>query len=111
MATMRSSYVFDFKVATDFTGLIIALCEKGDACYLLGASDEPVEKIKDFISRLEEIGLCHYFITPKFEHKLETTAWNANTVRSVKPKLYMGIDPDTVEQTRLLGVPSALYRL
>lgn len=108
----NEKYVFDVKIAEIVYGIIFSLeTFEERSCFLLGDSqaevDEFLKKLPDFPAFKE----CHYFICPEFTEKLSRTGWKANTVRALKPNLYIGTDPDTVEQTRLLGIPSALYRL
>lgn len=106
-----SNFVLDGSIAPDgvLETLVSAFSSyKGD-CFLICSPDTTMDDLEKRLSLFS--WKPHYFICPKFNEKLQETSWKVNTIRALNPKIYIGVDEDVVSQARLLGVPSALYRL
>lgn len=102
---MKTVLCIDWSLRTVLETLIY----HGDGFILAGSGIAPKD-IEDFLEYPARKNF-HYFIAPEIKEKLELTAWKANTLKALKPDLYIGSDAATVEQARILGVKAAFYRL
>lgn len=93
-----------------FANLIRSLTDDGNTCFVLINFYVNTDTIVATLNQLEL--KVNTFMCPHKPHDSQAAvAWKANTVKSIAAALYMDSDQAAVEQARLLGVPSAHYRI
>jgi hypothetical protein len=106
------NYVFSYDLIkaneSTFCNLIRSLIDDGNTCFVLASFVHNPEVMTKYLADMSLF--VQTFMCPFPSAEQAATAWKANTVKSINASLYIDCDQPAVEQSRLLGVPSAYYR-